>query len=254
MRVIKRLANESPIVGGLSTACHLRCARALRGFTLIEMLTVVSIMAVLGLLSVPALQSLQQGGRFTASAYNLADTLNLARTYAVANNTYVYVGLTEVNRTTLASGGLGRIAAAVVATKDGTSGVTASNLLQVRPTQIFDFLYVSPGFPSAATGNMARPTQNVSNLGSLTSGPTTTFSVPLNSTPVYNFNSSTSWVVCFNPQGGVNLNGSPVQWVELDIQPILGNAAPALPSNSNKGELAALMIEGATGSTSVYRP
>ena len=123
-----------------------------RGFSLVELLTVISIAGILAVLTVPAMQGLQQSGNFNRSLYALSDSLNLARSYAMANNTYVYAGLTEVDCTqsTLASpqvnnGVGGRVILSIVATKDGTSdssswSATGANLVQVRQPQIYDFL------------------------------------------------------------------------------------------------------------------
>jgi prepilin-type N-terminal cleavage/methylation domain-containing protein len=252
-----------------------------RGFTLVEMLTVVSIAAILALLSVPALQGLQTAGGFDKSLYALADSLNLARSYAVANNTYVYVGLTEVNRTQDPGAipqvaGSGRVALSIVATSDGTSDYSSSNssvwtsagngtganLTQVRQVQTFDGFHIaSTAFPTATTGNMARPS-NVETTPALlpaANGPVTPFAVPLGADVTtsggkYNFNNTNSEVICFNPQGGALLNGSAVQWLEIDVQPMLGTVAPAVPTNVNQGNQAALIVDGVTGAVSVYRP
>ena len=70
-----------------------------RGFTLVELLVVIAIIVLLSFLAIPAIQSLGKAGGFTKGVYDMADSLNLARSYAVAQNTYVYVGLTEVDVT-----------------------------------------------------------------------------------------------------------------------------------------------------------
>jgi prepilin-type N-terminal cleavage/methylation domain-containing protein len=248
------------------------------GFTLVEMLTVVSIAAILAILSVPALQGLQTAGGFDKSTYALADSLNLARSYAVANNTYVYVGVTEVDRTQNPGaspqvvGQGGRVAISMVATTDGTSDYSSSsssvwtgaNLTQVRQVQTFDGFHIaSKVFPMATTGNMARPS-NVETTPALLPAPSaqaTPFSIPLGSAGSngkYNFNGTSSEIICFNPQGGVLLtqNGvlSAVQWLEIDVQPMLGTVAPPAPANVNKGNQAALIVDGVTGAVNVYRP
>jgi prepilin-type N-terminal cleavage/methylation domain-containing protein len=252
-----------------------------RGFTLVEMLTVVSIAAILAILSVPALQGLQSAGGFDKSIYALADSLNLARSYAVANNTYVYIGLTEVDRlqnpgATPQVAGSGRVVLSIVATSDGTSDYSSSNssvwtsagngtganLTQVRQVQTFDGFHIaSTVFPTTTIGNMARPS-NVEATPALlpaAASPVTPFAIPLGSNVTtsggkYNFNNTSSEIICFNPQGGVLLNGSAVQWLEIDVQLMLGAVAPTAPTNVNKGNQAALIVDGVTGAVNVYRP
>src|SRR5260370_21233767 len=70
-----------------------------KGFTLVELLVVITIIAILAFLALPAIQGLQKGGGFAKAVYDISDSLNLARSYALANNTYFFVGLTEGDRT-----------------------------------------------------------------------------------------------------------------------------------------------------------
>jgi prepilin-type N-terminal cleavage/methylation domain-containing protein len=255
--------------------------RAVRGFTLVEILTVLSIVAILAVLSMPAVSGLQQSGNFDKSLYSISDSLNLARSYAVAENTYVYVGLTEVDRTQSPSAspqnpGMGRVAMSIVATSDGTSdatswnttGTTGSNLQQVRQVQTFDGFHIaSTAFPTTATGGMARPT-NVTTTPLLlpaANSPALPFSLPLGSTSSsgkYNFSNINSQVICFNPQGQAliptKVAGAvvlqPAQWLELDVQPMKGTATPATLSNAKQGNQAALIVGGVSGSVTIYRP
>jgi len=247
------------------------------GFTLVELLTVLAIITILAVMATPAIQGLQKAGGFTKSVYDLSDSLNLARSYAVAQNTYVYVGLTEVDRTQSPAAspqqnGFGRVVFAAVATKDGTSDYSTESgwdysptigtssgpgqgLVQVRPAQNFDFLHIaSLQFPNG-TGSMARPTTSF-NLPSATN-PLTGFSLPLG-TPLgsgkYNFTGNAAMVLTFNPQGGVLVNGQAYQGVEIDLQPAVSNSAPPAPGNVNVGNQAAMVIDGTTGAVTVYRP
>jgi len=238
---------------------------------LVELIVVIAIIAILTALVLPAIQGLQNAGRFGTSVYEIADSVNSARSYAMGEGTYVYLGLTEVNRTLDPSvspqaSGLGRVVVASVASKDGTNQTTTwagsyangADLTLVRASQLFDFLYIAPVLPTTATGKMARPSTGVDNIKTGTSlfqnpFPQTPFSLPLGSAPnagKYNFSSA----IPFNPQGAIVLNGTAVQWIEIDFQPYTGPAAPAEPPSATQGNQAALMIDGATGAARVYRP
>ena len=103
--------------------------RARRAFTLIELLVVMGIIATLMVLVAPAFTSLKSAGDVTNAVYGIQGLLDNARTYAKANNTYVFVGFAEVDssidssvspQVTTGATPYGRVAVAVVASKDGT--------------------------------------------------------------------------------------------------------------------------------------
>src|SRR5262249_49692606 len=74
-----------------------RDPESIRGFTLIELLIVVGIIGVLLVLIAPAFTSIKGGTDVTSAAYTIKGVLDTARTYAKANNTYVWVGFYEEN-------------------------------------------------------------------------------------------------------------------------------------------------------------
>src|SRR5437868_7757590 len=100
-----------------------------RSFTLVELMVVVAIIAILMVLVAPAFTNLKSAGDVASAAYGIKDLLDNARSYAKANNTYVFVGLAEVDASVSASDSpqittgatpYGRVAVAIVASKDGT--------------------------------------------------------------------------------------------------------------------------------------
>src|SRR2546423_3349041 len=99
------------------------------GFTLLELLIVIGIIGLLLVLIAPAFTTMKSGSDFTNAIYGVQGVLENARTYAKANNTYVFVGFAEVDssvdpsvspQVTLGAAPYGRVTVAVVASKDGT--------------------------------------------------------------------------------------------------------------------------------------
>ena len=99
------------------------------GFTLLELLIVVGIIGLLLVLIAPAFTTIKGGTDVTSVAYTIKGALDTARTYAKANNTYVWVGFFEENAsqasTDPATAGTGRIVVSIVASKDGSEVYTS---------------------------------------------------------------------------------------------------------------------------------
>jgi prepilin-type N-terminal cleavage/methylation domain-containing protein len=257
------------------------------GFTLLELLIVIGIIAVLLVLLAPAFTTIKSAGDVTSAVYGIQGLLENARTYAKANHTYVFVGFAEVDASVDSSvspqiAGNGRVAVAVVASKDGTRQVqydsidpagdwaanysNGANLAAVGKLQRYEnlhFLGVNFGswLPSAhPNSNMARyqPTSNTYNLG--TSSSVTLFSWPLGSSlgnGQYNF----TIVVNFDPTGiarvATSSNADEIASImEVDLLTTHGTApSPTpIPFNQDIGNHAAIQIAPMSGEVRVYRP
>src|SRR5438128_2384950 len=115
---VSRFRHSSQRAGG---ACE-------RAFTLVELLVVIAIIILVAAFIVPAFTSIKGAGDVTSAAYTIKGELDQARTYAIANNTYTWVGFYEEETTATTPTnaqppypGMGRLLLAVVASIDGTT-------------------------------------------------------------------------------------------------------------------------------------
>jgi prepilin-type N-terminal cleavage/methylation domain-containing protein len=264
-----------------------RASESIRGFTLFELLIVVGIIALLMVLVAPAFTSMKSGSDFSSAINWIRDVLGNARTYARANHTYVFVGFAEVNASVDASvtpqvAGFGRVAVAVVASKDGTrhfnyattnqgSDWTANysigaNLTAIGKLQRYENLHFLVDFGSWTptehpNSKMARyqPTAPYT-LGADWTGitPATPFSWPLGSSlgnGQYNF----TRVIYFDPTGiariATSTNADAIAHImEIDFQPSHGKTIPPLPNNQDAGNHAVVQLGTTDGAVRVYRP
>jgi prepilin-type N-terminal cleavage/methylation domain-containing protein len=265
-----------------------------RGFTLVELLVVMSIMIIMMALAVPSISKFKDARDVSQAVYEIAGLLEQARSYAMANNTYVFVGLTEVDSSVSASvtpqvstgqSPYGRVAVAVVASKDGTRGYNVNiyngtgdtsgngswmanyhngaNLVAIGKLQHFDNLHIADLGTPPPSGSMARPLASTAAdisyvLGNPECIALTPFSWPLGTTlhaGQYYFQS----VVNFDPQGVARMQSPSnvddiAQWMEIGLQQTHGNLLPPKPSNQAIGNQAVIQIDCMTGEPHIYRP
>jgi prepilin-type N-terminal cleavage/methylation domain-containing protein len=272
-----------------------RGLESVRGFTLVELLIVAGIMGLLLVLIAPAFTSMKSGADFTNSVYGIQGVLENARTYAKTNRTYVFVGFAEVDSSVDPSAspqlaGNGRVAVAVVASKDGTRHFqyAASNqgadwqanyadstkpeyrgahLTPVGKLQRFENLHFVPldfGSWSPTThpnSKMARyqPTGPPYILGNSASTSVTPFTWPLGSLLNSGYQYRFDRVICFDPTGIARIATSTnedtiVHVMEIDFQPSHGAVIPPVPSDQDVGNHAVVQLGTTNGAVRVYRP
>lgn len=245
-----------------------------KAFTLVELLMVVTVMAAMLVVAVPAFNTIKGSGDVTKAVYDIAGAIDQARTYAMANNTHVFVGFAEVDASADASAvpqkantsnPYGRVAMVVVASKDGTSGYgsnlsnwSTSNTFPVSRLQHFENLHLAGNAQvSGTTGKLARPsapTYQVTQVGDSSFQSATPLEWPVGSTnPQYQFKAVIEFdaqgVAWYQPSGG-RTSGSMVQYFEIGLQPTHGNVVSA----SGAADVAVIQIDGMTGATRIYRP
>src|SRR5438477_1810702 len=134
------------------------------GFTLLELLIVVGIIGLLLVLIAPAFTTIKGAGDVTSAAYTIKGVLDTARTYAKANNTYVWVGFYEENVANPASPNssppsVGRVILSIVASNDGTAVYNPSSPGSIDPTKLsqvgkltkIENVHLYAGLPNSAT-------------------------------------------------------------------------------------------------------
>jgi len=266
-----KVVNTCAITGAKqpNTVSSFRSTRKVNanGFTLIEILTVLSIVSILSILVSTGFQTVA-GRAYDGETSDIASTLIRARAYAMANNTYVFVGIQEVDASKAANAtqtsGNGRIGITVVASNDGTRGyltsiststpLTSSSLTVVSPLRHYDNVHISS---SSSISNLPNASAGTSyNVASTTASSLTTFTWPLTGTAQYSFGNnanSPGTVIQFNPQGEAQIVTGPntdsiLQWIEIDLAPTHGNQVPGTPRNP-----ATILIDGASGSVTIFR-
>src|SRR5881409_651546 len=271
-----------------------RDPESVRGFTLLELLIVIGLIAILLVLVGPAFTTMKSGSDVTSAIYEVKGVLENARAYAKTNHSYVFVGFAEVDSSIDASVSpqistgdtpYGRVAVAVVASKDGTSQyqyattdqgndwaanyANGAHLIAVGKLQTYENLHFVPvdfgSWSPAAHPNskMARyqPTGPPYILGNALSSSVTPFTWPLGSPLGSGYQYRFDRVINFDPTGiariATSTNGDAIPHVmEIDFQPSHGTVFQPLPADFNQdvGNNAVIQLGTTSGAVRVFRP
>ena len=245
----------------------------------------MGIVAALLVFVVPAFTNLKGSGDVTTAAETVAGTLAQARTYAIANNTYTWVGFyeeaTSATTPTTASPpfpGKGRLVLATVRSLDGTpifdtsdpaSVLPASRIAQLGKLAKIEGVHLTDiGAPPAPTPN---PPPLPNSLSARSDLPYT-YAAGIDADHFNRVSSDSAdatrfWfaaqgytfykTVRFSPRGEANLNSTYTLKVvaELGIVPTHGDVAPTPPASGGRytGNVVAIQFSGAGGNFRIYR-
>jgi prepilin-type N-terminal cleavage/methylation domain-containing protein len=238
-------------------------------FSLIELLVVMAIALILGAIAVTSISSVSTSGNLTAAADTISGTIEQARSYAMANNTYTWLGFFEENGAAAsanpAQSGVGRIVMAIAASSDGSMIYSANSgaAVTIDPTRLLEvgkLIRVTgahlEAFPDGSGGGQTfdtRPALQSDNarvgLDPLPGGASPSFQFPVGqaASAQYTFTN----VLQFSPQGEVLFSGMAGQLtstIEIGLEPAHGN----IPNSASKNDIA-LQVAGITGTVIEYR-
>ncbi|XHR29748.1 MAG: Tfp pilus assembly protein FimT/FimU [Chthoniobacteraceae bacterium] len=234
-----------------------------KAFTLLELLVVMAVFSLLAVVVMPAVSSIGGGQSLTNAASDISSTLEQARAYAMANNTYVYVGFYEADASQPVGvrpqkSGIGRLYVAVVTSKDGTSGYsdgtwsTATvnpNLVNLGKLQHFDGVHL---VDKSIVNTLTHMDLNTANNLDLSTDSATPFSAPIGASVA---TCTFSKVIQFSSSGAVNritdLTANPAipSYIQWGIVPAYGNHI-----SSSVANCAGIQMDGLTGSVRIFRP
>jgi len=192
-------------------------------FSLIELLVVIAIIAVVSSLAMPAFNAIRGGGSLTKAANDVSGILEQARAYAMAQNTYVWVGFKKEGADTLLVG----VSASPSGMTNTNNLVSISRLVRIENLQLVQ-----------APVSSARSQSNVVQLvGSGTAFPFSSGT-----------NAFVNQVLRWNSRGEARLDSATLSRViEIGLQSSAGGVMP------NASNYSAIQINALSGAVSVFR-
>jgi prepilin-type N-terminal cleavage/methylation domain-containing protein len=202
-----------------------------KGFSLVEVLVVMTIIIILSALALPSLASLVTAGGLRSNASTLGGILEEAYSAALARNTYVWVGFSQLAN----NGGL---AVGAVYSPHEDPNDFPNNVAVLTKPAVFPNLNLIAVDPSRYTGSDLATT-SVCQVSSVTSAAQQVFPVSFaGATPK-------ATILEISPSGQVSvLSLNKYACVELGLTSLNGNSKDA----------AALQMNAFTGRVSIFQP
>ncbi len=248
------------------------------------MLTVITIIGLLVVAVVPVITSITYGRNVAKAGGDIASLLEQAKSYAMANNTYVYVGFYEADAAQSEGlrpqpHGTGRLYVGVISTRDGTTGYSAgswpsdsstnTNVADITQPHHFEgvhlvdpasFSTINTRLPnldystdSSGMPNSAWVLGTASGDGYASAATAVPFNAPSRSA-VTQAACTFLQVVQFTPSGSANIitsvNGTSRQtpFIQFGLVPVRGNQM-----NANTVDCVGIQIDGLTGVVRMFR-
>ncbi len=208
--------------------------RSMKGFTLVELLCVLAIMSIVMATTWSSLAGLMTGNSLTNDAYDLSGLVQQAKTAAMTQNSYVWLGFYSYTLN-----GAPVIAVATVSAKSGL----ATDLLNNNYQPLVKNLTLKNVVLDQAKAYLNLSGVDTNNSDAVTQS-TTTFMANVPGQGNVTF----SGVVAFSPEGSIYL---PQTDGSLTPVPCVGIGLDAAPSKVTK--TVAVQIHGLSGQVSIFQ-
>lgn len=238
-------------------------------FTLTELMVVIALVISIAGLAKPAFVSLTRNQGVGEATFKVSSALDIARSYAMANKTYVWVGFYEesASATTPTTSlppyqGKGKVVIATVASKDGTPIFSPADPAATLPSDRIFPIGKIEHVQNAHLGDIGAP--NGGNATELAGRPDYPYSdvddsknrISSDNADRTNFPFSLGGytfykTICFSPRGeaDINYNGVLRNIGEIGILPTNGETVATHASN-----IRAVQFTGIAGHVKVYAP
>ena len=210
--------------------------RGQTGFSLVEMMCVIAIMSLLASAAWPSIVGMVSGNRLTNNAYELRGLIQQARTTALTEHTYVWVGFSSTTQ----SGAPSLIVTSLVGKSGSSTDLTSNNTQLAAKPMVLKNVQLA-----TAANYQALPGLDVTDN---TDAGTQTFTFQ-NSVEGQN-NLTFTEVIAFGPDGQASLvqgSGS------LLLEECLGIGLNAAPASAAKPHTVAVQVHGLSGQVAVFQ-
>ena len=204
-----------------------------------ELLVVMAVLVVMLSLAGPAMNALKGANDVNQAAADLSSMLEQARAYAMANNTFTYVGVYQDNKNNTY-----QVKMAVFASKDGTRDTSTANLQAVSRVKTLENAKLTTVDPYT---NNPRPATNVENADNFQSGLSLSSGGSGNQITFNKFlRFGPSGLNQSDTLGNMTAADNPQSYYEFGLKQTRGQAEL---TNS-----AVVQVSGLTGAVQTYRP